>query len=114
MSPKAIVEMVLTESATRVQVQGPSGAEVLKAHLPSARGAHRLALRTLLEAVAMCCSARLRVVLSAESEAISCAQGLLDGLGYGVDTIYYDVELAGEGRQRLGVGRSRRVRASKP
>jgi hypothetical protein len=39
-------------------------------------------------------------VLSAESEAISCAQGLLDGLGYGVDTVYYDVELAARGEDR--------------
>ncbi len=109
MSPKAIVEMVLTESATRVRVRGPSGTEVLKAHFPSARDAHRLATRTLLEAVALCCNAHLRVVLSAESEAISCAQGLLDGLGYGVDTIYYEVELAGEDRRRpRGRGRIRR------
>jgi len=113
MSPKAIVRMVLTESATRVLVTEPSGVEILKAHFPTACQAHRLATRTLLEAVALCCNARLHVVLSAESEAISFAQGLLDGLGCGVDTVYYDVELQqpGEGRRRLrGLGSFRDVR----
>jgi hypothetical protein len=114
MSPKAIVEMALTESVTSVRVIDSSGAEVLKAHFASARDAHRLATRTLLEAVALCCNARLRVVLSAESEAIGCAQGLLDGLGYAVDTIYYDVELAGDVRRRRHGQASGRGRGSKP
>jgi hypothetical protein len=114
MSPKAIVRMSLTEHATRVLVTEPSGSEVLKAHFPSASGAHRLATRTLLEAVAHLCNARLHVVLSAESEVIGFAQGLVDGLGLSVDTVHYDVELLhrGEGRRRLrGLGHFRDLRA---
>jgi hypothetical protein len=114
MSPKAIVRMSLTESATRVLVTEPSGTEVLKAHFASASAAHRWAIRTLLEAVALLCNARLHVVLSADSEAIGFAQGLLDGLGLAVDTVYYDVELLrrGDGRRRVrGLGDFRDVRA---
>lgn len=114
MSPKAIVRMTLTESATRVLVTEPSGAEVLKAHFGSARDAHRWAIRTLLEAVSLLCNARLHVVLSADSEATGLAQGLLDGLGLALDSVYYDVELLprGEGRRRLrGLGDFRDVRA---
>jgi hypothetical protein len=113
MTPKAIVRVSLTERATRVLVTEPSGSEVLKAHFPSTCGAHRLATRTLLEAVAHLCNARLHVVLSAESEAIGFAQGLVDGIGLGMDTVYYDVELLprGEGRRRLrGLGDFRDLR----
>jgi hypothetical protein len=114
MSAQVIVRMALTESATRILVIEPSGIQVLKAHFPSASGAHRLATRTLLEAVAMLGNARLHVVLSAESEAISCAQGLLDGLGYGVDTIFYDVELARRRQGRRRLGDLKLVRGHKP
>jgi hypothetical protein len=113
MSRTAIVRMSLTENATRVLVAEPSGSELLKAHFPSASQAHRMSTRTLLEAVSHLCNARLHVVLSAESEAIGFAQGLCDGLGLGLDTVYYDVELLrrGDGGRRVrGLGDFRDLR----
>lgn len=113
MTRTAIVRMRLTEGATRVLVTEPSGSELLKAHFPSAAGAHRMATRTLLEAVSHLCNARLHVVLSADSEAIGFAQGLCDGLGLGLGTAYYEVELLqrGEGGRRVrGLGDFRDLR----
>ena len=104
MSTRATVRMMLTTSATRIVVTDPYGRELLKARLPAASQAHRLATRTLLEGLALLCDARLRVVLCAESEEISCAQGLSDGLGIGVDTLYFEVDTVPprSGRRRMG------------
>jgi hypothetical protein len=84
---RATVRMILTGNATRILVTDPYGREILKAQLSAASQAHHLAARTLLEALALLCNARLRVVLSAESEESSCAQGLSDGFGFGIDTL---------------------------
>jgi hypothetical protein len=111
MLPMIVVRMVPTESSTRVLVSDASGDEILKARLPPAGQAHRLATRTLLEAIALFCNARLRVVLSADCEAISFAQGLCDGLGLGIDTVYYEVEiLAPRPQRRSGRSNFRNVR----
>jgi hypothetical protein len=103
--------MILTGNETRILVIDPYRRELLKARLAAASQAHRLAARTLLEGVALFCNARLRVVLSAESEEISCAQGLSDGLGFGIDTLHYEVEIApSRAERRRGVGSFRDVR----
>jgi hypothetical protein len=110
-STRASVRMVLTSSASRVLVTDRYGRDMLKAQLPPASQAHRLATRTLLEALALFCDARLRVVLSAESEDLSCAQGLSDGFGFGIDTLHYEVEIAASpAKRRRGVGRFHDVR----
>jgi hypothetical protein len=104
MLPMILVRLLPSESAMHVVASDASGEEILKARLPPAGQAHRLATRTLLEAIALFCNARLRVVLSADCEAISFAQGLCDGLGLGIDTVHYDVEiLAPRQGRRLGV-----------
>jgi hypothetical protein len=100
MLPMIVVRMVPSERTTRILVSDASGDEILKARLPPSGQAHRLATRTLLEAIALFCNARLRVVLSADSEAISFAQGLCDGLGLGIDTVYYEVEILAPRPQR--------------
>jgi hypothetical protein len=59
---------------------------------------------------------RIRVVLSADSEAISFGLGLTDGLGFGIDTFYYEVEVLPDAEQRrrakrlCGLGDFREVR----
>jgi len=111
MSTRATVRMKLTASATRILVIDRYGREILKAQLAAASQAHRLAARTLLEAVALFCNAQLRVVLSAESEESSCAQGLSDGFGFGIDTLHYEVEIApSRAERRRGIGSFRDVR----
>jgi hypothetical protein len=111
MSTRATVRMMLTGDATRVLVTDRYGREILKAQLPAASQAHPQATRTLLEALALFCAARLRVVLSAESEETSCAQGLSDGFGFGIDTLHYEVDIApSRAERRRGQGSFRDVR----
>jgi len=108
---RATVRMRLTTSATRVLVTDRYGREVLKAQLPAATAAHRLATRTLLEGLSLFCDARLRVVVSAESEELSCAQGLSDGFGFGADTLHYEIDIApSASERRRGMGSFRDVR----
>jgi hypothetical protein len=55
-------------------------------------------------------------VLSADSEAISLGLGLTDGFGFGIDSLYYEVEVLPDAEQRrrakrlLGLGDFRDVR----
>jgi len=67
--------------------------EVMKARLGASSHSHRLAMQTLLEAIALWYQDKVRVVLSADSEAISCAWGLSDGFGFGIGSLYYSVEV---------------------
>jgi hypothetical protein len=101
------VQMILTDSATRILVSDPSGRAMLKAELSAARHAHKLAARTLFEGVALYCNARLHVVLSAESEELSFVQGLSDGLGYGDDTLHDEVEILNDRRAATRAPRRR-------
>ena len=49
--------------------------------------------------------------VSAESEDLSCAQGLSDGFGFGIDTLHYEVEIAASrAERRRGQGSFRDVR----
>jgi hypothetical protein len=100
-----VVTMAVTRSETRVLVTlGPD--EVLKARLGPAGKIHRLAAPMLLEAIALWYQRRVRAVISADADAISSDLGLSDGLGYGVDTVHYEVEWVDPRARR----RSRRVR----
>lgn len=114
MAPMTTVRILPTRRTTRILVSDPNGDEVLKARLPPAGRAHRLAARTLLEGLALFYNARIRVVLSVDSEATSFELGLSDGLGTGIDTFYYEVEIlpSRERRRRLlrGLGDFRDVR----
>jgi len=102
--PMPTVQMILTESTTRILVTDPSGQAILKARLSPASQAHKLAARTLLEGIALYCNARLHVVLSAESEELSFVQGLSDRLGYGDDTVHYKVEILPSRMERRRLG----------
>lgn len=113
MKPRITVRIVPTTASTRVLVM-VEGDEILKARLPPPSQAHRLATRTLLEAIALFCQGRIRVVLSADSEAISFGLGLTDGFGFGIDTFHYEVEVLPGQRRRArrlhGLGDFRDVR----
>jgi hypothetical protein len=82
MSRRATVKIKLTREETRVLMTDRCGGEVLKARLHAPSGAHHRAMRTVLEGLALFCGERLRIVLSAESEDLSSAQGLSDGFGF--------------------------------
>jgi hypothetical protein len=106
--------MVATRSETRVLVTLGAD-EVLKARLGPAAKIHRLAAPMLLEAVALWYQQRAFTVISADADAISSDLGLSDGLGYGVDTVHYEVEWVDprarhRGRRVRGLGDFRDVR----
>jgi hypothetical protein len=77
---------------------------------------HRMAAKTMLEAIALLYQTRVRVVLSADSEAISLGFGLTDGFGFGIDSLYSGVEVLPDAEQRrhakrlCGLGDFREVR----
>src|ERR1700733_7321151 len=80
------------------------------------RSTHPLAAKTLLESISLLYQTRVRVVLSADCEAISLGLGLTDGFGFGIDSLYYEVEVLPDAEQRrrakrlLGLGDFRDVR----
>jgi hypothetical protein len=64
----------------------------LVAHLGQVRGIHRLALVTLLEGLSLWFQTTLHVALIADSEQIESWTGLVDGLGFGLRTLHFEVE----------------------
>lgn len=115
MSAPITVRILPSSTTTRVLVTDRID-EVLKARLPAPSQMHRLATKTMLEAIALFYQSRVRVVLSADSEAISCGLGLTDGFGFGVDSLHYEVEVLPDSEQRrrakrlCGLGDFREVR----
>jgi hypothetical protein len=66
--------------------------ELLRARLTPPSLAHRWAAPLLLESLALWCQQPLRVVLSAESAALSSGLQLTDDLGLERCTLFYEVE----------------------
>ncbi len=92
MNPAITVAIAATYEETRLlATRGPR--EVLRARLAPPSYAHRWAMPLLLESLALAWQQPLRVVLSAESAALSSAWLLTDDLGLGRCTLFYEVEL---------------------
>lgn len=66
--------------------------EKLVARLGSIDRIHRLALVTLLEGLSLWYQTTLHVALIADSEQIESWTGLVDGLGFGLRTLHFEVE----------------------
>src|SRR5947207_13933451 len=113
MQSDVVVTMVPTRSETQLLVTVGRD-EVMKARLGPAMQIHRLAAPMLLEAIALWYQRRVYAVISADADAISSDLGLSDGLGYGVETVHYEVEWidprAHRGRRVRGLGNFRNVR----
>jgi hypothetical protein len=90
---------------TRVLIQD-EGRDVLIARLPPIERAHRHALRTLLEALALFHEAPVHVVVFADDRFDWGRAGLLDALGFGRDTLHLRVDVVphdgGRRAKRLG------------
>ena len=97
MNPAITVAIAATYEETRL-LATRGGREVLRGRL-GARP-HRWAMPLLLESLALAWQQPLRVVLSAESAALSSAWQLTDDLGLGRCTLFYEVER----RERVGGG----------
>ena len=92
MNPAITVAIAATYEETRLlATRGPR--EVLRARLAPPSYAHRWALPLLLESLALGWQARLRIVLYAESAALSFGLKLTDDLGLERCTLFYEVEL---------------------
>ncbi len=112
MPSDVIVTMVPTRSETRLLVTVGQD-EVMKARLGPADRMHRRAAPILLEAIALWYQKRVHAVISAGVDAPSSDLGLADGLGYGVDTVHYEVawvDPRARGRRVRGLGDFRDVR----
>ncbi len=95
------VAIAATYDETRLlATRGPR--EVLRARLAPPSCAHRWTLPLLLESLALGWQQPLRVVLCAESEALSSALQLTDDLGLECSTLFYTVELL---EPRAGAGK---------
>jgi hypothetical protein len=86
----------LSAEPTRTRVLITQGAtDVAKAVLPASTSAHPRATATLLEGLSLFLNERLCVVLSVDEYSASCdALGLLDGLGFGERSVFYEVGIA--------------------
>jgi len=91
--PAITVAIGATCAVTRLVAmrEGRGTREVLRARLGPPSQVHRWAAPLLLESLALWYQQPVRVVLSAESDAISSALHLSDGFGFGDRTLHYDV-----------------------
>ena len=88
-----IVRLSAEPTRTRLlMTQGPT--DIGKVILPRAPSAHPRAAATLLEGLALFLGERLSVVLCVDERSPSCELALLDGLGYGERSIFYEVGVA--------------------
>ncbi len=82
-----------TADETRILVQDASGDRLI-ARLPSLPCAsHPRALPCLVEALALWCGTKIPVVLYVDERFSWDASGLFDALGFGVETLFYEVEV---------------------
>jgi hypothetical protein len=110
MNAAITVAIAATYDETRLlATRGPR--EVLRARLASPTFAHRWTMPLLLESLALGWQQPLRVVLCAESEALSSGLQLTDDLGLARSTLFYEVELldpVGDGAELGGFDDLRR------
>jgi len=77
--------------------------EVMRAMLGPARQTHPKAAATLLEGLALWYQQRLSVVLCVDGSPCTSSLELCDGLGYGRNSLHYEVGVALRERQHRGV-----------
>lgn len=89
-----LVKLSLEPLQTRLLVtQGPR--DIGKVIIPTPTNAHPRAASTLLEGLSLFLGERLSVVLCVDDRSTSsCIHGLLDGFGYGQQSLYYEVGVA--------------------
>jgi hypothetical protein len=89
-----IVRLSAEPTRTRLlMTQGPR--DIGKVILPRAPSAHPRAASTLLEGLSLFLGERLSVVLCVDERSTSsCELGLLDGLGFGERSVFYEVGIA--------------------
>lgn len=89
-----LVRLSAESTRTRILItRGPT--DIGKAILPSSASAHPRAAATLLEGLSLFLNERLSVVLCVDESSGSCSSlGLLDALGFGERSVFYEVGVA--------------------
>ena len=82
-----------TPTETRVLVQDGAGDRLLARLPPLAAAAHPRALPTLLESLALWCGTTIPVVLYVDEQFDWQQGGLADALGFGLTTLFFEVEV---------------------
>lgn len=82
-----------TADETRILAQDASGDRLLARLPPLTCAAHPRALPCLVEALALWSGAKVRVVLYVDERFSWERSGLSDALGFGLDTLFFEVEL---------------------
>jgi len=108
------ITVTIRATGPQTQILVSHGAnDLLIARLGPSSWAHRDALLRLIEALALWFQTRVDVVLYAASEEIASSTGLIDGLGCGISTLYFDIVVPRERRRGLrlrGLGELRALR----
>jgi hypothetical protein len=105
----------LSAESTQTRLLMTQGArDIGKVILPRAPSAHPRAAATLLEGLSLFLGERLSVVLCVdEGSTSSCELGLLDGLGFGERSVFYEVGIAArESRASRRAARALRLAGS--
>lgn len=105
-SPRILIKS--STLTTRLLLTSLDG-EMLRAALPPTV-AHPRAAATMLEGLSLWIGRPLSVVLYVDALHNSSGLGLCDGLGFGQDTLHYEVEVVEPGQRRRGLGSFRDLR----
>jgi len=103
----------LSAEPTRTRVLITQGTmDIGKAILPPTTSAHPRATTTLLEGLSLFLNERLSVVLCVDEQSATCASlGLLDALGYGERSLFYEIGVAARSSHRDRRGGERGLRS---
>jgi len=106
------VTIRVREGQTSLRVkEGPSVRVI--ARLGSSERIHRRALVTILEGLSLWFQMTLHVALIADGEQIESWTGLIDGLGFGLRTLHFEVEPVRPRAHLEGVGGTLEIRNSR-
>lgn len=87
------VTITATAKETRILAQDETGDRLIGRLGPLSKVAHQRALPSLLEAIALWCGQTLRVVMYVDELFDWSRSGLADALDFGVETLFYRVEI---------------------
>jgi hypothetical protein len=102
--------ITITAWQTRVLVQDETGDRMLAQLPPLSSLMHPRALPTLLEALALWCGQAVPVVLSVDESFDWQRHGLSDALDFGIETLFYSIEVVPLERERHRGVRPKRIR----
>jgi hypothetical protein len=98
--PEMRATITATSAETRILIEDDSGDRLIARLEPLRLAAHGRALPTLLEALALWGGQMLTVVMYVDESFDWTHSGLADALGFGLETLFYRVEIVPLGAHR--------------